>query len=65
MPAESTRYYEQLTTLRGAREHFVQLYVDRPGHCRFTADEMAEALERLTIWIEDGEMPEAGDITVR
>jgi hypothetical protein len=41
----------------------VQLWVDRAGHCNFTADEVAEALSRLDTWIREDKKPEAGEVT--
>lgn len=63
VPVQSTAYYEQMTQVAGTSDNFIQLYVDRFGHCAFNADEMTEALKRLDNWIRTGKKPEPGDIT--
>ncbi len=63
VPAQSAAYYNQLTQTTGTGDLYVQLYVDRVGHCAFNADEMTEGLRRLDDWIRNGKKPEGGDVT--
>ncbi len=63
VPVESVRHMEQLAQLAGTTDLFVQLYVDRVGHCAFNAEETLEALTRLDRWVRTGERPPPGDIT--
>ncbi len=64
VPVQGCQYYEQLTQVAGTTENFVQLYVDRVGHCAFSEEEMSEGLRRLDAWARNGQRPAAGDITV-
>lgn len=63
IPAEDANYYETLVDVAGTAHLFVQLWVDRVGHCAFNADETHEALARLDTWIREGKRPQAGEIT--
>ncbi len=63
IPPTEANYYESLVDVQGTKDLFVQLWVDRVGHCNFTADEVAEALSRLDTWIREGKKPEAGEVT--
>lgn len=63
VPAESCANYERLTAVNGTDNLFVQLWVNRPGHCAFTEDEMADALSKLITWIIEGKKPAPGEIT--
>jgi len=65
IPVEVTAYYDTLTKVEGTNDLLVQLYVDRIGHCAFSLDETVEALRRLVDWIETGDRPEGGDVTIK
>ncbi|MEK7794697.1 MAG: DUF6351 family protein [Candidatus Hydrogenedentota bacterium] len=60
--ARSPKYYETLTELAGTRDKYVQLWVDRVGHCAFSPEETAEALRMLVAWIKDGVKPTPGEL---
>lgn len=62
IPTRSPKYYETLTELAGTRDKYVQLWVDRVGHCAFSPEETAEALRMLVAWIEDGAKPTPGEL---
>lgn len=63
IPASAEKYYENRTELEGTRDLFVQLWVDRVGHCAINNDEITEALKRLDEWIRTGKPAEPGEIT--
>ncbi|HSG28658.1 MAG TPA: prolyl oligopeptidase family serine peptidase, partial [Candidatus Krumholzibacterium sp.] len=55
-------YYDKLSALKDKEDLFVQMYVEAEGHCNFTPEQTAKALDILTEWVESGRVPEAGRI---
>jgi pimeloyl-ACP methyl ester carboxylesterase len=52
--------YAQLTRKAGAGDSFVVQYVEREGHCNFTAGEVDRGFAQLRQWKEKGTIPTPG-----
>jgi pimeloyl-ACP methyl ester carboxylesterase len=60
VPASSAFEYAVIAQRAGHGDNFVQLYVDKKGHCVFTPDEIDRAFGLLLDWVHDGKRPESG-----
>jgi dienelactone hydrolase len=58
IPVYNYTYYEEATTLQQTGDLYVQQYVVRDGHCFFSLEETADALDQLLLWIKEGKRPE-------
>jgi len=57
LPVENYKYYEAATRLQGTSHLYTQQYVVSDGHCNFTLEETARALDQLLKWIREGVRP--------
>lgn len=62
VPAASANEYALQAQRAGHGDHFVQLYVDREGHCVFTPQEVGQAFDKLVDWSESGKRPSPGEL---
>ena len=62
VPANSAFEYALQVERAGHADNFVQLYVNREGHCVFTPEEIGLAFDKLVAWSESGKRPEAGKL---
>ena len=53
--------YDQLATLAGSSDRFVARFVDRAGHCNFTAAQTGGAFDALRSWAREGLRPAGGE----
>ena len=60
VPANSANEYALQAQRTGHGDRFVQLYVNREGHCVFTPKEIGRAFDELVNWSENGKRPRAG-----
>jgi hypothetical protein len=60
VPASSANDYALRAQRAGHAENFVQLYVNREGHCVFKEDEIARAFDQLVDWVHAGKRPTSG-----
>ncbi len=63
IPPAIANQYGQLTVLAGTSDLYAQSWVDRNGHCAFSAEETTESLRQLLEWIKTGKRPTPGDWT--
>lgn len=57
VPVRHLQEYARLATAAGRSDFFAQRVVDRFGHCSFSADEQATALQDLAAWVRTGQRP--------
>lgn len=60
VPASSANDYAMATQRSGHADNFVQLYVNREGHCVFQPDEIGRAFDQLIDWVHAGKRPQSG-----
>lgn len=62
VPANSAYEYALAAARNGHGDDFVQQYVNREGHCVFTAGEIGHAFDELVDWSENGKRPGSGKL---
>lgn len=62
VPAASANEYALQAQRTGHGDNFVQLYVNREGHCVFTPQEIGRAFHKLVDWSESGKRPPPGEL---
>jgi len=60
VPAFTAFDYALAARHAGHAENFVQQFVNRDGHCAFTAPEVGRAFDELIAWVHDGKRPVPG-----
>lgn len=60
IPATTLSLYDAQVAEAGYSQNFVQQYVNREGHCTFSADEVGRAFDELMRWVHTGIPPQAG-----
>lgn len=61
VPAWQANAYGDMVRLNGDGALYVQRFVSRAGHCKFTPSETIHAFEDLVTWKEQGKRPQAGE----
>jgi pimeloyl-ACP methyl ester carboxylesterase len=61
VPAWQANAYGDMLQLNGGDALYVQRFVSRSGHCKFTPAETIHAFQDLVTWKEQGKRPEAGE----
>lgn len=64
VPFPQEAAYAQIVANAGASNMLVQQSVNRYGHCNVSAQETANALQGLFLWVNFGIKPPSGDVTV-
>jgi pimeloyl-ACP methyl ester carboxylesterase len=59
--ASDATAYEQLARFAGSSDRFVARFVDRAGHCNFTAAQTGGAFDALRAWAREGRRPAGGE----
>ncbi|MGH8040573.1 MAG: alpha/beta hydrolase family protein [Rudaea sp.] len=62
VPANAAFEYALQAERAGHGDDFVQLYVNREGHCVFTPEEVGLAFDKLAAWSEAGKRPQSGKL---
>jgi len=62
VPASDAWEYAMLAQRAGHGDNFVQKYVNREGHCVFTAREIALAFDEMVEWTHSGRRPQSGKL---
>ena len=62
VPANSAYEYALQAERAGHGDNFVQLFVNREGHCVFKPEEIGLAFDKLVAWAQSGTRPEAGKL---
>jgi pimeloyl-ACP methyl ester carboxylesterase len=62
VPANSAYEYALQAERAGHADNFVQLHVNREGHCVFKPEEIGLAFDKLIAWSESGKRPAAGPL---
>ena len=63
VPFAEEASYAQIVANAGASGMLVQQSVNRYGHCNVNAQETANALQGLFVWVNSGIKPPSGDVT--
>ena len=59
--ASDVTAYKTLAARAGSSDRFVARFVDRAGHCNFTAAETGGAFDALLAWAREGQRPAGGE----
>lgn len=62
VPAVSANNYALATQRAGHGDNFVQLYVNREGHCVFKPEEIGRAFDELVEWVHTGRRAVSGGL---
>ncbi len=60
IPATTLSLYDAEVAEAGYSQNFVQQYVNREGHCTFSADEVGRSFDELLRWVHIGVAPQPG-----